>query len=102
MDMAQVQRSQLALSVIARALNDPHGWTIGCEGVCVEAQVITSEIGVTFWAPFPALGGEPSVERRAVVAHRGEALWIVAVTPPESGGFEVEVTLHTSTETVTA
>src|SRR5688500_1781313 len=94
-----VKRSQMALAVIERALNDSTGWTIGGEGVMVDAQVITSDAGVTFWTVFPTEWPHLRVEMsyssmdRVVIGRRGEVLWVAHVHPPEAGPFEVEVTL---------
>jgi hypothetical protein len=91
-----IKRSQLALAVIERAMQDPLGWTIGGGGVSVDAQVVIAEDGASFWIRYPDGIGDRNMDR-VVLCHRGEALWVSAITAPLTGAFEVEITLlHTA------
>lgn len=92
-----IKRSQLALSVIERAMRDATGWTIDTGAACAEAQVVVSDEGVTFWARFPGQLGDRSA-RRATVVHHGDALWTAHIHPPADGAFEVEVSLLVATQ----
>lgn len=85
-----VKTNAMALSLIERAINDPHGWSLVCGREVADAAIEVSDTSITIRAAFEDTDpNEGSVD----IYHRGSIVWSRPVNHG-GGSWEVAWTWH--------